>query len=315
MTSTLEDPRSRLAQHPLRAVGREVEAPGAGGSGGDRITSRTFLHPATQCDGTRESAGSLHAFRPSYSTPMRSSCVTRPPNCRPFPWRRRGPRRFPGTRAGFLPLVRCHPRVLRIPILSRLIAIVPVYLLLRRLYGRWAGVVGIVVIMSSPVVVTTWAQRLFELRCHLVHDRRSRCSRSFVGGASLGEALALQELCLFTMAVWSNGFASSSCCATLVSYLGLRLLRDRPQLGRDMLALGAGGGADHRGLGRVLGMAARAVGLHKSEHQIGASPEQSRTGGSVPLHQLGLGSLRRLPADPARHRGLVLPSCSPAEPV
>ena len=119
-----------------------------------------------------------------------------------------------------------------------LIAIVPVYLLLRKLYGRWAGWVGIVVIMSSSVVVTTWGS-----------DYSSSAAISYMTGGLAALALSWEERrwakvwllgagCLFTMAVWSNGVCFLLVGATLVSYLGLRLVRDRPQLGWDVLALG-----------------------------------------------------------------------------
>jgi hypothetical protein len=119
-----------------------------------------------------------------------------------------------------------------------LIAIVPVYLLLRRIYGRWAGFVGIVVIMSSPVVVTTWSS-----------DYPSSAAISYMTGGLAVLALSWEERrwaklwllgagAFFTMAVWSSGVCVLLVGATLISYLGVRLLKDRRQLGWDVAALG-----------------------------------------------------------------------------
>ncbi len=119
-----------------------------------------------------------------------------------------------------------------------LIAIVPVYLLLRKLYGRWAGFVGIVVVMSSPVVVATWGS-----------DYSSSAAISYMTGGLAALALSWEERRwaklwlvgaggLFTMAVWSNGLCVPLVAAALISYLGVRFFRDRRQLGWDVLALG-----------------------------------------------------------------------------
>ena len=56
------------------------------------------------------------------------------------------------------------------------------YLLLRKLYGRWAGLVGIVVIMSSPVVVTTWGS-----------DYSSSAAISYMTGGLAALALSWEE--------------------------------------------------------------------------------------------------------------------------
>ena len=119
-----------------------------------------------------------------------------------------------------------------------LIAVVPVYLLLRRLYGRWGGLVGIVVVMSSPVVVATWGS-----------DYASAAAISYLTGGLAALALSWEERrwgklwllsagALFTLAVWTNGISVLLIAAALVAYLGVRLVKDRRQLGWDVLALG-----------------------------------------------------------------------------
>ncbi|MGA8922169.1 MAG: hypothetical protein WB682_03415, partial [Candidatus Dormiibacterota bacterium] len=81
-----------------------------------------------------------------------------------------------------------------------LIAVVPAYLLLRRLYGRSAGAVAAVVILSSPVVITAWGTDFPNsaaisyltggLACLAMPSLRHRTA--WLAGAAV----------LFTMAVW-----------------------------------------------------------------------------------------------------------------
>ncbi|MBO0785725.1 MAG: glycosyltransferase family 39 protein, partial [Actinobacteria bacterium] len=120
--------------------------------------------------------------------------------------------------------------------LLALVAVVPVYLLLRRLYGRAAGVAGIVIVLSSPVIVTAWGTDYPDsavvsyaagaLAC-LAMPCTQRWRRAWVaaGGA------------LFTLAVWSHGVAVPLVAATLAAYLGVRLARDRTGLAGDVALL------------------------------------------------------------------------------
>lgn len=120
--------------------------------------------------------------------------------------------------------------------LLALVAIVPVYLLLRRLYGIPAGVVGILVVLSSPVIVTAWgtdypdsavvSYAAAALAC-LAMPCRPRWRRGWLAAAGV----------LLTLAVWSHGVAVPLVAATLAAYLGVRLVRDRAGLRGDLALL------------------------------------------------------------------------------
>ena len=116
------------------------------------------------------------------------------------------------------------------------IAVVPVYLLLRRLYGRPAGVAGILVVLSSPVLVTAWGTDYPDsavvsyaagaLAC-LAMPCSARWRRWWLAGAGV----------LLTAAVWSHGVAVPLVAATMVAFLAVRLLRERAGLPGDLVLL------------------------------------------------------------------------------
>src|SRR5262249_53085083 len=127
-----------------------------------------------------------------------------------------------------------------------LVAVGPVYLLLRRIYGRPAGVIGVLAVLSSPVVVTAWgtdypdsaivAYAAGALAC-LAMPCTPRWRRAWLAAAGV----------LLTLAVWSDGDAVLLVAATLVCYAGVRLMRGRAGLPGD-LALLAGLGVAVTGL-------------------------------------------------------------------
>jgi hypothetical protein len=117
-----------------------------------------------------------------------------------------------------------------------LIAVAPVYLLLRRLYGRPAGVVGVLVVLSSPVIVTAWgtdypdsavvSYAIGALAC-LAMPCSPRWRRGWLAAAGL----------LLVLAVWSHGVAVPLAGATVAGYAGVRLVRDRAGLLGDLALL------------------------------------------------------------------------------
>ncbi len=121
--------------------------------------------------------------------------------------------------------------------LFALIAVVPAYVLLRRLYSPAAGVVGILVFMSSPVVLTAWGTDYPDsavvsymagaLACLAMPSGKSE-RRFWIAGASL----------LLTCAVWAHSVAVPLVAATLVVYVGVRLARSRDHLPANILLMG-----------------------------------------------------------------------------
>jgi hypothetical protein len=122
--------------------------------------------------------------------------------------------------------------------LFALIAVVPTYVLLRRLYSPAAGVVGILVIMSSPVFITAWGTDYPDsavvsymagaLAC-LAMPCGKKERRLWIAGASI----------LLTCAVWAHSVAVPLVAASLVVYLCVRFVRSREGLLSDLCLMGA----------------------------------------------------------------------------
>ena len=117
-----------------------------------------------------------------------------------------------------------------------LVAVVPLYLLCSRTYGRWAGAAAIAVVMSNPVFVTAWGtdypdsaaiSYLTAGLCALVMPAASRRRPWWLGAAAVA----------FTLAVWAHGAAVPLVAAALVAYAAIRLARERSHLVRDTAVL------------------------------------------------------------------------------
>jgi hypothetical protein len=122
--------------------------------------------------------------------------------------------------------------------LFALVAVVPTYLLLRRLYCRSAGVIGILVILSCPVVITAWGT-----------DYPDSAVVSYLIGALACLAMPCADRLrrmwfvlgsvLLTMAVWSHSEAIPLVIVTVLAYLIVRIMRARSHFVSD-IALMAG---------------------------------------------------------------------------
>jgi hypothetical protein len=117
-----------------------------------------------------------------------------------------------------------------------LVAIVPAYLLLRRLYGRAAGPIAIAVIMSCPVIITAWGSdypdsavvsyAIGALAC-LAMPSRERWRVCWVAAAGA----------IMAMAVWADVVAVPIVLITLLLYAAVSLRRYRQRPLREVAAL------------------------------------------------------------------------------
>lgn len=118
-----------------------------------------------------------------------------------------------------------------------LVAVVPTYLLLRRLFGHAAGAVGIIVILSSPVVITAWGTDFPD---------SATVSYLIAGLACLAMPSVLHRVAwlvgsagFFTMAVWTFASSLPLVVVTMAAYGVMRWQRDRTNLVRDAKVMAA----------------------------------------------------------------------------
>jgi hypothetical protein len=147
-----------------------------------------------------------------------------------------------GARVGFLVPARISyllfggvPGFVVFRYVLALIAIVPAYILLRRLYSRVVGAIGVIVILSCPVIILAWgtdfpdsagvSYLLGGLACLAMPSARHRV------GWLIGSAV------LFTLSVWALASSAPLVIVTVLAYLVIRLKRDRAKVWRDLSVL------------------------------------------------------------------------------
>ncbi len=156
-----------------------------------------------------------------------------------------------GARVGFLVPARLSyllfgatPGFFAFRYVLALAATVPIYLLLRKLYGRWAGFAGIAVVMSSPVLVTAWGTDYPDSAAvsYLTGALAIMALSLMSGTARARRGLLITAALLLTLAIFSHGVSVPLVVVMVLVYTIIRTWRQRPGLTGDlalMLSCGA----------------------------------------------------------------------------
>jgi hypothetical protein len=148
-----------------------------------------------------------------------------------------------GARVGFLIPARLSyllfgavPGFIVFRYVLALIALVPVYLLLRRLYGRIAGAIGVIVVLTCPVIILAWGTDFPDsaavsyliggMACLAMPSARHRY------GWVIGSAV------LFTLALWALAASAPLIIVTLVVHARIMWARERKTVVRDAALMG-----------------------------------------------------------------------------
>ena len=144
-----------------------------------------------------------------------------------------------GAQVGFLVVARLFyvvfgavPGFFATRYLFALVAIVPAYCLLRRLYGIPAGALAVITLLSSPVLITAWGTDYPDSAVVSYVAGAVGCLAMPCRGRWRSVCVALAGL-LLTLAVWSHGIGIVLGGVTLAVYTAVRLLRGRQHLVRD----------------------------------------------------------------------------------
>jgi hypothetical protein len=148
-----------------------------------------------------------------------------------------------GARVGFVVPARLSyllfgavPGFLVFRYVLALIALVPAYLLLRRLYGRIAGAVAVIVILTCPVIILAWGT-----------DFPDSAAVSYLIGALACLAMpsvkyrfawVVGSAVLFTLALWALAASAPLIIVTLVVYARIMWVRERKTLMREVALIG-----------------------------------------------------------------------------